>query len=101
MLGCACLFALGAAFFPRLALLFVWLFTPLVTRAFHGTLIWPLLGIIFLPFTTLFYVFVYVPGIGLTGWGWFWVIIGFLIDISAYSSSGYTNRNRIPGYTRV
>ncbi len=101
MPGCACLFALGATFFPRLALLFIWLFTPLVTRAFHATLIWPLLGIIFLPFTTLFYVFAYIPGIGLTGWGWFWVIIGFLIDLSAYSSSGYANRNRIPGYSRV
>ncbi len=98
MLGCACLFAMGAAFFPRLALLAVWVFTPLVTRAFHGAFLLPLLGIIFLPFTTLFYVFAYIPGIGLTGWGWFWVIIGFLIDISAYSSSAYTNRNRIPGY---
>ncbi len=99
MFGCACLFALGAAFFPRLALLAVWVFTPLVTRAFHGAFLLPLLGIIFLPFTTLFYVFAYIPGIGLTGWGWFWVIIGFLIDISAYSSSAYTNRNRIPGYS--
>ncbi len=101
MLGCGCLFAVGAAFFPRLVLLFTWLFTPLVTRAFHATFIWPLLGIIFLPFTTLFYVFVYIPGIGLTGWGWFWVILGFLFDISAYSSSTYANRTRMPGYSRV
>ena len=43
MFGCACLFAMGAAFFPRLALFFVWLFTPLVNRAFHNTFIWPLL----------------------------------------------------------
>ena len=64
----ACLFALFAAAFPRLALLIVWLFTPLVNRAF-GTFIIPLLGIVFLPFTTLLYVFLYIPGIGLTGWG--------------------------------
>lgn len=51
-------------------------------------------GIIFLPFTTLFYVFSYIPGLGLTGWGWLFVIIGFLIDISAYGSSAYTNRSR-------
>ncbi len=101
MLGCACLFALGAAFFPRLALLFVWLFTPLVNRAFHFTFLLPLLGIIFLPFTTLMYVLVYNPAVGVIGWGWFWVILGFLLDISSYGSSAYTNRNRIPGYTRA
>jgi hypothetical protein len=94
MLGCGCLFAMGAAAFPRLALLFVWIFTNLVNRAFHNTFIWPLLGIIFLPFTTLFYVFAYNPALGLTGWGWLFVIIGFVIDISAYGSSAYTNRSR-------
>ncbi len=102
MLGCGCLFALGAAFFPRLALLFVWLFTPLVNRAFHFTFIWPLLGIIFLPFTTLMYVLVYNPLVGgVASWAWLWVILGFLLDLSAYSSSAYTNRNRIPGYGKM
>ena len=94
MLGCGCLFAMGAAAFPRLALLFVWIFTNLVNLAFHNTFIWPLLGIIFLPFTTLFYVFAYNPALGLTGWGWLFVIIGFVIDISSYGSSAYTNRSR-------
>jgi hypothetical protein len=98
MLGCGCLFALGAACFPRLAVLFVWLFTPLVNRAFT-MVIWPILGIIFLPFTTLMYVLVYNPAIGVTGWGWFWVFLGLLLDISSYSSSAYTNRNRMPGYS--
>ncbi len=93
-----CIFALGAAAFPRLALLFVWLFTSLVRTAFHGGFLLPLLGIIFLPFTTLIYVLVYNPVFGVTGWGWFWVILGFLIDLGSYSSSAYTNRDRIPGY---
>ena len=97
-----CLFAIFAAAFPRLALLFVWLFSSpnLVMRAFHDILIWPILGIIFLPFTTLIYVLVYNPAVGLTGWGWFLVVLGFLIDIGAFSSSAYTNRNRMPGYGR-
>ena len=97
MLGCGCLFALGAAFFPRLAVLFVWLFTPLVNRTFT-MVIWPVLGIIFLPFTTLMYVLVYNPVVGVTGWGWLWVILGLILDISSYSSA-YTNRNRMPGYS--
>ena len=98
MLGCGCLFAMGAAFFPRLAVLFVWLFTPLVNRAFT-MVIWPILGIIFLPFTTLMYVLVYNPLVGVTGWGWLWVFLGLVLDISSYSSSAYTNRNRMPGYS--
>jgi hypothetical protein len=98
MLGCGCLFALGAAFFPRLAVLFLWLFTPLVNRAFT-MVIWPILGIIFLPFPTLMYVLVYNPVVGVIGWGWLWVILGLVLDISSYSSSAYTNRNRMPGYS--
>ena len=91
-----CLFALFAAFAPRLAFLFLWLFTPLVTRAFD-TVLWPLLGIIFLPLTTLMYVLVYIPTVGVTGWGWFWVFLAFLLDLGAYASSAYGNRGRIPG----
>ena len=41
------------AFFSRLALLVVWLTTPLVGRAFHGGWLLPLLGILLLPLTTL------------------------------------------------
>ena len=96
----ACLFAILAASFPRLALLFVWLFTPLVNRAFDTFLV-PLIGIVFLPFTTLMYVFAYIPGIGLTGWGWFWVFLGVLLDMAAYGSSVATNRERVPGYSTM
>jgi len=95
-----CLFALLAAFAPRVALFFVWIFTPLVTRAF-GSFIVPLLGIIFLPFTTLIYVLVWTPGVGVTGWGWLWVVLGVLLDLGSYGGSAYGNRNRIPGYSQV
>ena len=58
-----------------------------------------LLGIIFLPFTTLMYTLAYIPGIGLTGWGWFWVILGVLLDMGSYGGSVVSNRDRIPGYS--
>ena len=92
-----CLFALVAAMFPRLALLFLWLFTNLVSRAFHGSFILPLLGIIFLPFTTLMYVLTWTAPGGVVGLAWFWVILGLLVDLSSYASGGYSNRRRIPG----
>lgn len=100
-LGCGCLFALGAASFPRLGLLFTWFFTPLVNRTFHGGFLVPLFGLIFLPFTTLMYVLVWQPAIGLTGWGWPLLIIGFLIDISSYGSGAFGGRGRVQRGYRV
>ena len=73
------------ALFSRIALLVVWLTTPLVNRAFHGGWILPLLGILFLPITTLTYVLVsYISG-SVTGWGWLWVVLAFLLDTAANS----------------
>ena len=77
-----CLFALLAGFFPRLALFIVWLARPALVSAAFGTWIVPLLGIIFLPFATLIYVILYTPGVGLTGWEWFWVVLAALFDLA-------------------
>ena len=63
---------LVVALFARLALLVVWLTTPLVQRAFQGGWILPLLGILLLPITTLTYVLVYYIAGSVTGWGWLW-----------------------------
>jgi hypothetical protein len=91
-----CIFVLLVALSPRLALIIMWIFTTYVDRAFT-TWIWPLLGLIFLPFTTLMYCIVYVPVVGVVGARWAWVILAFIIDILAYGGSGYANRDRLPG----
>ena len=91
-----CLFAIFAGLFPRLGLLIVWIARPALVNAAFDTFILPLLGIIFLPFTTLIYVFVYVPGVGLTGWGLIWVILALLLDLGHLGAS-YTQRDQIPG----
>ncbi len=84
-MGC-CLLALVGSFFPRLALLLMWIFTNYVDRAF-STLIWPLLGLIFLPFTTIFYCLAWSPATqGVHGAAWAWVILGFLLDLMSYGS---------------
>lgn len=95
-MGCGCLFALIAVVSPRLAFLIVWISTDMVGDAFDGFLL-PMLGFLLLPFTTLFYVLAYDPA-GLSPWGWLLVIFGFLLDLGAYSGSGYTNRDRYSGY---
>jgi hypothetical protein len=93
-----CLFAIFAGFFPRLATIVLWLARPaLFDAAFGGAWLWPVLGIVFLPLTTLFFVVLWPPH-GLAGFDWFWLVLAVLLDISHWASSGWANRARIPGY---
>jgi hypothetical protein len=92
-----CLLALFAGFFPRFALFLVWILRPNRVDAAFDTFILPLLGIIFLPFATLMYVILYTPGVGLTGWEWFWVVFSAILDIGHWGA-GYTQRASMPGY---
>ena len=48
------LFALGALVIPRLLMLILWFFTGWF-RGMFDTLLWPILGFIFLPTTLLWY----------------------------------------------
>jgi hypothetical protein len=91
-----------AGLFPRLAFAIYWIARPgVIETVFGGMLIWPFLGMIFLPFTTLMYVLLWSVS-GLAGFDWLWVGIALLFDIGHYSYSAYGNRDRIPGMgTRV
>jgi hypothetical protein len=90
-----CLLALIA----RVGLLVVWIQTPLVKNGFHDGWILPLLGIIFLPITTLSYVVVYALGNGsVTGAAWLWVIAGLLFDLGMHGSGVSSNRTRVRKY---
>jgi hypothetical protein len=93
-----CLFAILAGLAPRLAFAIYWIARPAaVAAAFGDFLLWPLLGLMFLPFTTLMYTILWGPG-GLTGADWLWVGIAFVLDLGHYTYSAYGNRNQIPGY---
>lgn len=89
-----CLLALLA----RVALLVVWTATPLVTRAFDGGWLVPLLGILFLPITALSYVAVFAIAGSVTGWAWLWIVLGLLFDVGLHSSGAYNNRHRVARY---
>ena len=90
----ACFLVLLGLFAPRLALILVWLFTPLVSRAFGTLILLPVLGLIFLPLTTLVYVLVFIPGVGVVGLGWLWLILALLADLATYGG-GYRSRARL------
>ena len=83
-----CLPLLLALISPRLALVAVWLMTNLLSRAFDSVLL-PLIGFFLLPWTTLAYAWMADngPGVEVTGFEWFLVIVAFLIDLSSLFGS--------------
>jgi hypothetical protein len=85
--------------FSRIMLLMVWFARPVMMDAAFGTVILPCLGFLFLPFTTLMYVFL-VQGVGaIQGLDWLWLVLAVLMDLASIAASGYSNRNYIPaGY---
>jgi hypothetical protein len=87
-----CIFLLIALLSPRLAVVLVWIFTPWVDRAFE-TVIWPILGILFLPLTTLLYVILWnTNGRGVDGWEWLIVVLAVVGDVASHAGSGYSRR---------
>jgi hypothetical protein len=85
-----------AFFGPRLAILVYWLWRPLVVQSTFQTWIWPLLGLIFLPWTTLMYLLVYGAN-GIIGFDWVWLGLAVVLDIASYSGNA-ARRRSIPGY---
>ena len=90
-----CLFTTLVLLGPRIAGVFWWIFQPMRWNLAFNSLIWPMLGLVFLPWTTLMYVISFTGGIM---W-WEWMFIGFalLTDIGSYAGGGYGNRSRMPG----
>ena len=76
---------------PRVGLFFMWLFTERLSIAFETFWV-PLLGFLFLPFTTIFWSLAFAPIGGVTGIGWLFVIFGFLLDIASYAGGGQARR---------
>ena len=87
-----CCLALTAGFLgPRIALFVWWIFGDKVDAAFSSW-IWPLLGLIFLPWTTLAYVLAWGALDGVSGLGWLVVALGLAGDIATHSSRAAKSR---------
>jgi hypothetical protein len=80
-----CLAGIMALLGPRVALVVWWIFGDKVEAAF-STWVWPLLGLIFLPWTTLFYVIAWGAINGVSGAGWLLVALGVVLDVMTYSA---------------
>lgn len=81
-----CLLVLLAAFAPRLVVLFVWIARPNYVDAVFSTWIFPLLGLIFLPFTTMMWLFLGAPPQGVVGLDWLWITLAVFLDLAHYGN---------------
>lgn len=86
-----CLLAI-AAFFPRVALVIMWLGG--YSRTAFDTAIWPLLGFFFMPFTTCGYAIAANEFGGAEGMGLVLIIVGVIFDLSSHGGSERAYRRR-------
>ncbi len=87
-----CLVLLLAVLSPRLALIALWLFDDLLSRAFDGVLL-PLIGFFILPWTTLAYAAMWWYGTStVEGFEWFIVGFAFLLDVGVVGGASKRKR---------
>ena len=84
-----CLYAILALISPRLLMVVLWILTPYVQPRAFDFFLWPLIGLIFLPWTTLAVVWGYNSGFGILQIAA--IVIGVCLDMG---STGGAERQR-------
>lgn len=87
----ACLIGCLALLTPRLALVLIFVFSSFLERA-YSSVIWPVLGFIFLPLTTLAYAAAFNWRGSVSGIWLVLVIVAALIDLGVIGGGGYHRR---------
>ena len=88
-----CFFLVTVFLGPRAAIVFWWLIAPGRWDSAFDTFILPVLGFIFLPWTTLTFVAVAPNGV-VSGDDWVWLGLGFFLDLLT-SGFGYRSRTQV------
>ena len=90
-----CIFALAALAVPRVVMFVAFLLTNWFGRSFE-TRLWPLLGFIFMPYTTLAYMAAMLNNNHTVAGGWLALVIAAsLVDVSHWGGGGYTYRRKV------
>lgn len=85
-----CCLLIVALFVPRITLIGMCL-TGYAQQAFEGWL-WPMLGWLFMPYTTCAYAIGMNEHSGFRGWSLALLIFGVILDVGGHSGSAYTRR---------
>lgn len=88
-----CLIALFALFLPRVVIALMVIFSDYIGRAYDG-LLWPLLGFLFLPYTTLAYAVAVNENGSVSGLWLAVVVLAVLADIGVVGGGGRMRRKR-------
>ena len=89
-----CFVVLGMLAFPRIALALMWFFSTYLQRAFHGGLLVPLIGFIFLPLTTIVYAWEINSRMPLEGINLLWLLIAVIIDLGGLGGGARSRSQR-------
>ena len=87
-----CIFTILLLLGPRVLAIIWWLIRPLRWTLVFPSIIWPILGIIFVPWTTLMYVIIF-PVVGF--WDWLFLILAIFADIATHGGGFFGNRDRL------
>jgi hypothetical protein len=87
-----CLLLFVILLFPRITLVLMWFTTTYIQRTFHGSLLPPLLGFLFLPLTTIVYVWEISNGMPTAGINLLWLLIAVIIDLGGIGGGAHRSR---------
>jgi hypothetical protein len=89
-----CLLLLLILIFPRVVLVWMYLTSTYLQRAYHELII-PLLGFIFLPLTTLVYAWLVNTHSPIEGINLLYIIVAVIIDLGGLGGGDYHRRRRL------
>lgn len=89
-----CLVALFAFFFPRVAIVLIVLFSDYIGAAYKTT-IWPFLGFLFMPYTTLAYAWAINSNQSVSGIYLVVVILAVLLDFGVLGGGARTKQAQV------
>jgi apolipoprotein N-acyltransferase len=92
-----CFLTILALFLPRLVLFLLWLFSEYLHRAFD-TVVWPVLGFLLMPYTTLAWAAAQNEAGGVKGWSLALLIVAVLLDLGVISGS--KPPRKVPGHAK-
>lgn len=88
-----CLVAGLAFFFPRVAIILIAIFSNYLSAA-YSTVLWPILGFFFMPYTTLVYAWAHnSTGGQISGLYIVAIVVAVLADLGAIGGSGASARS--------